>query len=336
MKRLAKYDVGRRFTRPSTRIAAQVGFGLACTLAMIAVRTAVDMVAPTAGPFAMVYLVVMLATLYGHWQAGVVASVTSFLWAWYFILPEAGSFEFRTGHDASRVTINAVTALVVLVFAEAFRRAVVAAVQERDTEIERGAMLLAELDHRTKNNFALVASLLELQKRRSENAEVKEALEKGIARIHSFAAAYSNLAQSQGEGAIVAMRPYLKDVVAHFTRAGFHDGVEVELDADACEIPREVAVAIGLFANEALTNCAKYAFPDGRSGKVEVRFHCSRPEEWSLEICDNGVGYAQEPTSVSGSGLGATLLQAFAQQAQAKYEFRPSDTGCQLLLARAG
>jgi hypothetical protein len=110
----------------------------------------IDIIAPTAGPFALVYPTVLLGTLYGHWRGGLVALVTSFGWAWYFVLPTSRSFHFAVLTDPSRVAINALCALIVLVFAETFRRAVDHAVADRDREIARGMMLLDEIEHRTK------------------------------------------------------------------------------------------------------------------------------------------------------------------------------------------
>ena len=331
MYRLAGFDVPRRFHAPRVRVLVQCLFGLGCTLAMIGFRSFLDVWAATAGPFALVYPTVLIATLYGHWKAGIVTYLSSFLWAWYFVLPTARGFAFEVATDASRVAINAVAVLVVLVFAESFRRAVVTAIGQRDEQIARATMLQQELEHRTKNNFALAASLLEMQKRREEHPRVIAALEQAIARIHSFSSAYSNLALTQGEGAMVAMQDYLVDVVDRVTRGAFLDNVKVEVDFGSSNVtmPREVAVAIGLFTNEALTNCAKHAFPDGREGKVKVRFAGER-DDWSLEINDDGIGTASD--SENSTGIGERLFAAFAQQAGAKYHVDTTSGGRSLRL----
>ena len=332
MYRLASFDVPRRFSAPRIRLLAQCLFGLGCALAMVGLRSVLDVWAATAGPFALVYVAVLIATLYGHWQAGLIAYVTSFLWAWYFVLPPVYGFGFELATDPPRVAINATAVMIMLIFAEGFRRAVDTAISQRDAEIERAAMLQQELEHRTKNNFALAASLLEMQKRREQLPEVVAALEQAIARIHSFSSAYSNLALQQGEGAMVSMQDYLVDVVDRVTRGAFLDNVRVEIDAGADEVtmPREVAVAIGLFTNEALTNSAKYAFPDGREGKVKVKFTgCSK--NWVLAIEDNGVGTSGE--SERSDGIGERLFAAFAQQAQAEYKVHAGPDGRALHLA---
>jgi len=335
MQRLVRFDVSRPFASPAARVAAQCLFGLGCAGTMIVARSALDMVAPSAGPFALVYPSVLIATLYGHWRAGLVAYLISFLSAWYFVLPTAMSFRFENPDDPQRVMINAATALVVLVFAESFRHAVTIAAEQRDAEIARRTMLMQELEHRTKNNFALVVSMLELQKRKETEPRVVHALDLATARIHSFARAYANLAETQGEGASVEMGPYLREVVTHFSDGAFHQGIKVGCTVADRRLPREVAVAIGLFTNEALTNAAKYAFPDGRTGRVEVQFS-SGGEDWELVIADDGVGDGERNAAPnSSSGLGTILLRAFANQAQATYEVDITDDGRRLRLCSA-
>ena len=331
MHRVANFDVARQFHSKRLGLFMKIMFGLGCALAMVGMRVVLDVWAEASGPFALVYPAVLIATLFGHWQAGITAYAASFLWAWYFALSPIRAWGFENATDASRVVINAAAVLIVLVLAEAFRRAVANAIGERDQEIERRVILQQELEHRTKNNFALAASLLEMQKRREEQPEVSAALETAIARIHSFSSAYSNLALRQGEGAMVTMQDYLVDVVDRVTRGAFMENVRVEVDSGTADyaMPREVAVAIGLFTNEALTNCAKYAFPDGRDGKVTVKFDGSG-DKWSLAIEDNGIGTC---ASTEGSGIGERLFAAFAQQAQAEYRVDAKPGGRALLLA---
>lgn len=319
MQRLANFDISENITSPGAKLAAQIGFGFACALLMIAIRSGLDMVAPTSGPFALVYPTVLIATLYGHWQAGLTAHVTSFLWAWYFVLAPVNSFEFEVASDPARVVINVAATAIIGIFAEVFRRAVTSATSARDEEIERRGMLLAELDHRTKNNFALVVSLLELQRRRAETPETDEALGDALNRVHTFAKAYTNLSDIQGEGSMVEMSGYLREVVRAADAAMFSDEVTVSISADECTLPRQTAVAIGLFVNEALTNSAKYAFPDGRAGKVAVRFSCDHDQTtWQLSVSDDGVGVQQAQGKRPDSGLGSNLMNAFARQAEAE------------------
>lgn len=330
MDRLARFDATRGFQRPQSRVAVQMLFGVGCAAAMMAVRGLVDIWAPTAGPFALVYPTVLLATLYGHWQAGAVAYMLSFLWAWWYVLPARMDFHFEVATDPSRVALNALSALVVLVFAETFRRAVARAAAERDREIERRATLHAELEHRTKNNFALVASLLEIQRKREPAPGVAHALDDAIGRVRTFADAYSTLPQDGADGIRIDMRPYLQQLLERLGKAAFDGRVALSSAIDPIELPRETAVAVGLYVNEAVTNCAKYAFPDGRAGRVTVSLEGG--EGWRLRVEDDGVGAAAAPR-IAGGGLGGSLMEAFARQAGAEHRIERDAAGYRLELA---
>ena len=312
----------------------RLAFGALCGLGMIGLRTIIDSRAPGAGPFALVYPTVLLATLYGRWPAGVVGYAISFLWAWIRVMPMSDTALILPQGTLVAVAMNAASALVVLVFAETFRQAVEHERSAREAEIERRAVLLAELEHRTKNNFALVASLLELQKRRENSDVVARAFDDAIGRVRTFAEAYTHLAGEQGEGVIVEMRPYLDRLVARVSSAMLPPQVTVAAKFADVSLPRESAVAIGLFANEALTNCAKYAFPHGRAGVIEVTFEASG-NAWRLTIRDDGAGDAA-PAQPSGGGIGSQLLDAFARQARARQATRDSERGCEVSLVYEG
>lgn len=336
MRRLTKIDVSRQFSRPAARVCAQMAFGIACAVAMIVIHIIIDESLPEASPFALVFPAVTVATLYGHWRAGVTALVITFFYAWYFVLPVPHSFAFEDSSGPARVGLSAGSAVIVLVFAETFRHFVLSAMDERDEEIARRVMLMQELEHRTKNNFALVASLLEIQRRDADDERVRRALELAASRVHSFARAYAHLGEGRGEGGTVAMKPYLGDIVARFGESALRDGIEVVPDIADMRLPRETAVAIALFVNEALTNCVKYAFPDARSGQVEVSF-VGDEEEWELLVADDGIGKPAAQDGAATTGLGNRLMCAFAERAKASFEIDISDSGRRVkLVSRNG
>ena len=320
MQRLAQFDVSRQFLSPKGKLTAQVVFGGLCACAMIGLRSLFDLWAPTSGPFALIYPTVLLATFYGHWRAGVAAFFACFAWAWYFVLPAPSSFTLVDPSDGARVALNAFCCLVVIVFAEAFRRAAHSTMAQIREAADRRLTLLAELEHRTKNNFALVASMLDLQRRRVDDPQVQAPLIDAVGRVRTFAEAYSNLSMEQVEDGEVDVKLYLDVMLDRIAEAAFPPNVTLFREIDRMMLPREVAVAIGLYLNEAVSNCLKYAFPDGREGTVGIYFH-ARGEAWMLSIDDNGVGKAA-PKDGNG-GLGITLMTAFAQQAGATHSSGP-------------
>ena len=325
MQRLTHFDVSRQFLTPRGKLTAQLTFGALCGAAMVGLRTLFDMWAPTSGPFALIYPTVLLATLYGHWRAGLVAFFVSFFWAWYLVLPNFYSLTFSDPTDPARVVLNATCSLILIVFAEAFRRAAHSTVEQIREAADRRLTLLAELEHRTKNNFALVASLLEIQKRRLGKPELDGPLDDAVGRVRTFADAYSSLALEQAEGGDVAMRAYLDQLLDRIERAALPPTVTVFREIEDCNLPREVAVAIGLYVNEAVSNCAKYAFPDDRRGTIAVSLYNMPGAGWRLSVEDDGVGLHAAPSD--SGGLGSSLMSAFAAQARAEHSSGPVLSG---------
>ncbi len=320
MHRLANFDVSRQFLTRKGKVSAQIIFGVLCAAAMIGLRTLFDIWAPHSGPFALIYPTVLLSTLYGHWRAGVAAFLVTFLWAWFFILPVPSSFFFADQTDPPRVLLNAICALIVLIFAEAFRRAAHATLTEIRERADRRLTLLADLEHRTKNNFALVASMLELQKRRIPQQELHAPLEDAVGRVRTFADAYTALALEQSEEPSVEMKPYLDYLLNRVEASSLPPSVKLFREIDMTTLSREEAVAIGLYLNEAISNACKYAFPDDRRGTIAVFFHI-RDGAWRFTIEDDGIGDAA--ISSPGGGLGSQLLTAFAAQADATHHAGP-------------
>lgn len=320
MQRLAQFDVSRQFITPRGKLVSQILFGIVCGSAMVGLRSLFDIWAPESGPFAMIYPTVLLATLYGHWRAGIAALLVTFFWAWFYVLPEPGSFEFSNPTDPARVALNACCTLILVVFAEAFRRAARRTVDQISEDADKRLAQLAEIEHRTKNNFALVASLLEIQKRRISDPSLHAPLEDAAVRVRTFADAYSSLAYEQSDGGEVAIGPYLGVLLDRVERAALPANVRLVREIDEASVSREVAVAIGLYVNEALANCAKYAFPDARPGKIGVFFQ-TRPEGWRLTIEDDGVGLDAAPGH--SGGLGTSLMTTFAAQAGGHHSSGP-------------
>ena len=225
--------------------------------------------------------------------------------------------------------------LIVLLFAESFRAAVAHRTAQRDAEIARRTVLQTELEHRTKNNFALVASLLDTQARRQDDAAVREALALAVNRVRSFAGAYDHLGRVAHDGRDIAVRPYLIEMIDEFLGSSFEDHITIRREIADFQLPAEQAVAMCLLVNEALTNCAKYAFEGRPDGIVEITL-TGPAEDWRLEVRDDGVGGAHATGSTGSSGIGNALMKAFAAQARAELsvETRPDGT-CVRLVARA-
>ncbi len=318
MGRLGETDLADRLA-PSGRgaLAVQLGFGLLITGLAIGLRAVIDGIAPAAGPFSLGFPAILIATLFGRWQAGLLTGVLTLLYSWYFVLPAQHSFLLKSPDDMGRLVLATINYAAVLVIAELFRRAVRRATAERDRELAERDLFLEEFDHRVKNNFTLVAALLDMQRRRARDAETQDALSSALARVESIARAHRHLYRggtaSRGN---VDMAVYLDELSTALAEALFLRGaITLDCACDHAALPRDRAVSIGLIVNELVTNAAKHAFAGRESGRIEVRFEAAAPG-WILTVRDDGVGLPAEPKPRKDGGLGQKLIDGFVRQAR--------------------
>ena len=335
-ERLGELDLVDRLSGALPPLAIQIIFGVACAGLAIGARLLVDIVAMAAGPYALLYPAVLIATLFGRATAGVSAFAVSFLYAWYVVLPEHNSFHFSNPGDLPRTLVNAASALIIVMLADLFRAAVRRAVIEREQEINARDLLLREIDHRTKNNFAIVSSLLDLQRRQETDEAARAALSIAASRVQSFSGAHCSLYNDLADLSAVDMREYLKTLTDHLGEALFLSGrVDLHLKADAMALPRDRAVSIGLVLNEVVTNAAKHAFGEGETGAIDIVF-AKTEKGWRLEVADDGRGMNGASGASGGGGLGARLIAAFAQKAGATMHVEKPEKGSRVVLESDG
>ncbi|MFZ3582238.1 sensor histidine kinase [Loktanella sp. DJP18] len=337
-RKLSEFDLVDDLAGRLPRLVVQAGFGLLCFLAALVIRALIDMFAYGAGPFSLIYPAIMIATLYGRWQAGVVTYLLCFLHAWYVVLPVVYSFRFAELGDPSRTFVNGVAALFILFFAEVFRSAVRRARQERNREITVQNLLMRELEHRTKNNFAMVSSLLSMQQRRTTSAEARAALMSAATRVQSFAAIHQTIYTTDHYSGDVTLQHYFTPLVRELER-GLFDGhrVTITLDCDPVSVNRDRALALGLILSELVTNAAKHAFPDERAGTIAVTYRQPEDGPWRMTVHDDGTGMTASDTDAdpAGSGLGKVLMSSFAETAGGRIVVDAVATGTSISLVEA-
>lgn len=291
--------------------------GTACAVVTAMLRQAIDLVAPGGAPFALIFPAIMLSTLVARWQAGTITAVLTIGAAWYYLIPVPGSFVLLPPAGPATILSVSFAALVTIAIAETFRRAVRNAAAERDRQVADRDLFLAEFDHRVKNNFAIVASLLELQRRRAD-PDTAAALTDALMRVESIARAHNHLYRGSDRPGAVEIRDYLEELcVALRDALTLEPKIDLTCHSDSAALARDRAVSIGLVVNELVVNATKHAFAGRTRGSIDVRF-ASRPGGWRLTVRDDGVGIASMPKPKrrrDDGGLGTRLIDSFARQA---------------------
>jgi len=188
-----------------------------------------------------------------------------------------------------------------------------------EREAVRKALAL-EVHHRVKNNLQIVTSLLNMQANRIANPAAREALGQTRARIGAIALIHRILYEQDDDGsqATLDIARLIGELCAQFrmwNRA--RKEIVFSCETSAVALPLDSAVPLALFAVEAVTNAYAYAFPDGQSGTVALRYNLAGEGDAVLSVTDNGVGFDSTSNDQS---MGRQLMNGFAQQLGGTFE----------------
>lgn len=181
-------------------------------------------------------------------------------------------------------------------------------------------LLLREVNHRIKNNMASLASLLSLQANAAGETIVKEALVEAQGRVESMLVLYDRLYRRE-DCHSASSKEYFDELLS-FIRSAICPAPELslELSIDDILIDSEYLFPLGILANELITNALKYAFPQGRPGRVHVAFHALPDGECVLSVADNGIGLPEGITVGESTGMGLILIDELTRQLHGSVE----------------
>jgi two-component sensor histidine kinase len=184
-------------------------------------------------------------------------------------------------------------------------------------------MLYLELRHRTKNDFAMAASLLNLQARSQPSRDVRDALAAAVGRLLSLSKAHERLDPVAGPSG-VRMRDYLDALCRALSESmDYGAGVSLQVDGDDIALPLERAVPVGLIVNELVTNAYKHAFGDGKQpGEVTVSLR--RLQDMTLIVQDDGCGCPDG----AAAGVGSQLVTTLVRQLNGRMQRLSAKPGC--------
>ena len=189
-------------------------------------------------------------------------------------------------------------------------------IEERiQTSLAEKEVLLKEVHHRVKNNLQVISSMLSLQAGVETDSRSVEVLKDNQRRIKVMARIHENLHQSEDLTSINT-REYLSTVVEDIMASSKADkqAISSRLDVEDIVFDLDHAVACGQIVSEVLSNSLKHAFPDGRSGNIDVSLHRRDGERIELSVADDGKGLPEGFDPQQTETLGMRLIHALAMQ----------------------
>lgn len=333
--RLAHIPVWARYAATTVFVAVAVG----------ARYPLIEAVAPNSYPFLLYFPAIILAAALFDRGSGIFAVFLSALCADYVSIAPIGSLAIEHSRDAIALALFGASGLATAALIEAFHRAhhdlsvshlrLQAAHEELTKAHERARsseeqkdLLMQELAHRTKNDLMMVSALVQMQSRKVADATARDILLSAVERIHVLGRVHDRLTRRDG-AVVIDVRNFLCGLCDDL-RSAIAGARPLALlcDVDSHALSHSQAVALGLVANELITNAVKYAFPDDRDGTIRVAF-ARAGDEFRLAVEDDGVGLSAQPAPATeaGAGTGQRLVRALTLQLRGRFECLPRTPG---------
>lgn len=184
--------------------------------------------------------------------------------------------------------------------------------------------LIKEVNHRVKNNLAILQSLVHMQANTvKDNTVAKESLENVSNRIRTLSMIHERLYKTSNV-TVIGIDEYIGSLAMEIYRSLVIDesSVKLEMDIDRSELHLNYVIPCGLIVNELLTNALKYAFPVNRKGAVNISFKEEKEGYFRLAVKDNGIGLPENFDIKRSDGLGMMVVQSLVAQLRGNLEYR--------------
>ncbi|MDR3609437.1 MAG: PAS domain S-box protein [Ignavibacteriaceae bacterium] len=186
-------------------------------------------------------------------------------------------------------------------------------------ELEKQEALLKEIQHRTKNSFNMITSLIHIRSGITHSEEAKTVLEDLTLRVKSISDLYSLLYDTNSfyEARVI---PYCNKVIDSVLNLSKY--IEVNKNIQDITVSSSDAAIIGMILVELISNIIKYAFPDSLTGMVNIELKL-KDSNVVLIVEDDGIGLPKDFDINKIESIGLHLVDLMVSQLDGKIQFVP-------------
>ena len=176
-------------------------------------------------------------------------------------------------------------------------------------------LLVKEVHHRVKNNFQIIASLMELQIKEIKDGKALEFANDSMNRLKSMSLIHQKLYQKKDE--LINFEKYIRLLVNEVSLLyASNKKIDTHIYVNNLLFDIDTAVPLGLIINELLTNAYKYAFSEDFNGKLEISIDKIEKGSYKLVISDNGPGFNDDFNINNVESFGLKLVKRLVKQLQ--------------------
>ncbi len=155
---------------------------------------------------------------------------------------------------------------------------------------KEGELLLAEIRHRIKNNLQTISSLLNMHSRTLSSRQ-QSLIQQSHDRVRAMALIHQKL-DRHTNFAVIDLKSYLNELGENLVLSYGFTNLKLKTNLAHLPVEADVAVHIGLIANELISNSLKHAFDKEEKPVLEIKTSRIDENTISIIIKDNGIGFS--------------------------------------------
>ncbi|MEY3238000.1 MAG: hypothetical protein RI883_2101 [Bacteroidota bacterium] len=200
---------------------------------------------------------------------------------------------------------------------------------ELEKMVKEKTILIAEINHRVKNNLAVMTALIRSESSRAKDSYHKELFENLLSKSFSLSTLQSAMYQSQNYKE-VNFNEFIKTLIGNMNDTyGYNLNVRLNLELSEVNIDISSAIPCSLILNEIFTNAYKYAFKEGRENSLSVNLSINDVDKIQINIKDNGPGLKENYKTL---GTGFDLIDGLVEQIDGDFGVSTSSEGTEIIL----
>jgi len=184
-----------------------------------------------------------------------------------------------------------------------------------ESSLAEKEVLMREIHHRVKNNIQAIKSIINIQKRKTNNSEVKNSLNLTLNRVNAMSLIHDKL-HKQNKVLAIDSEHYLNELANEVLLSfGFSESKNLVFNSTLCSYTFEtdILLTLGLIVNELVTNACKY----GANKKGDLKLIMVSQildDNYHLLVRD----YSELTTIPSEANFGNELIEALLHKLKGK------------------
>jgi len=175
--------------------------------------------------------------------------------------------------------------------------------------IEEKEFLMKELNHRVKNNLAMVSSLINLKESETESdfSDLKSRIDV-IKLVHEKLYQHNDIEH-------IEVKEYFQELLEAMFYSTSRWTVKIINNVEDISIPTKTAIPLGLVVNEIATNAVKYGFTDYKEARfsIDMRKDTGR-KYYTLTLSNTGNPFPEEIGLENPETMGLQLISTLVAQ----------------------